>query len=283
MAELESRTALGTLHVLGADMDIVRRAAELATRALECKAFASEWIDVDGTRAYFKKSRLHGRARARWALKRHLLLRPLPRVREYHNLRWLLDRLFQAPEPLAAGFFSRRGLPCFQFLLTAEVEDATTLEAFLSNSRIAANADEIAARAAVLDELAREVARMHALGFVHHDLYPRNILVGPLEEMSRVTFLDCWAGGPSPHLRGPAYDLACLMLRASETWEEREQRAFFDVYCAERAAHDRPVDAQALIDATRLARKRLAQRLARRPAEQRGQGAPRLDWWESRA
>jgi tRNA A-37 threonylcarbamoyl transferase component Bud32 len=181
----------------------------------------------------------------------------LPCVREHENLRWLRARLFQAPEPLAAGACWRGGMPTFQFLLTRAVPDARTLDAFLA-------ASAAAERALVLDELAREVARMHALGFIHHDLFPRNILVtdaGP----SRVWFLDCWAGGPGHLARGPAYDLACLTLGA-EPFAADEVERLFAAYLDERRAQDRPADVLELGAATERARAALAQRATRNAA-----------------
>jgi tRNA A-37 threonylcarbamoyl transferase component Bud32 len=195
-------------------------------------------------------------------LKLYGLRARLPRVREYYNLCWLVERLFQTPLPLAAGALVTRGLPAYQFLLTQEVPDAETLEAFLQHR-------DRADRITVLDEIARETARMHALGFIHHDLYPRNLLVAHhenerRENARRVFFLDAWAGGPAPQARGPAYDLGCFLLRADETLEHQEVERFLDLYAAERAAQDRPVNRTQLELGAKRARARLARKALRR-------------------
>ncbi len=224
-----------------------------------------ERIEVGGLRAWFKRSILRGSSRWRWALRR------VPRMREHDNLRWLADRSFQVPTPLAAGALVRGGLPLRQFLITQDVPDATTLESFV---RTGPRTD----RANVLDELAKETARMHALGFVHHDLYPRNVLVLPAHHSRRVAFVDAWAGGPPPQLRSSAYDLACLFLRADRELTGAEVKRFLDVYATERSAQGRSIDARSILEDAKHIRARLIRRLIARPHELRGEPAPSLDW-----
>ena len=265
MARLEHRTARGLLVVSGADEESCRAAAALAERALEAGE-TRESIDevlVLGRRAWWKRGWLRGAARLRHA-------RIAPREREHANLLWLRERLFRTPSPIASGVVRAHGLPCFQFLLTEDVAGATTLESFLG----AAVASE---RDLVLDELAREVARMHALRFLHHDLYPRNVLVGPAATSGRVLFLDAWAGGPAPNLRGPAYDLACLLLRGEETLGAAGRARFLDLYVGEREAQERPVARARLEAAIRRERSALIARLERRPHELRGRALPAAD------
>jgi aminoglycoside/choline kinase family phosphotransferase len=157
-----------------------------------------------------------------------------------------------------------------QFLLTVDVPGAITLEAFLRGERVT-DRDE------VLDELARETARMHALGFVHHDLYPRNVLVLPRTDTARVAFLDAWAGGPPPQLRPAAYDLACLLLHADRELERGEIERFVSTYARERDAHGRPVDAHRVLARAKRIRTRLVERLVARPHERRSEPVPSLD------
>lgn len=254
MARLERRTGRGTLRIVARSEADAHAAADLAERAIADGSFGCDVVDPRGERWYFKRSALRGWPSARYAIKRRLLLRPIPCVREYRNLSWLRARSVQAPEPVAAGFLGRFGLPRFQLLLTRAIEGARTLDEFLAT----AHAPE---RAAVLDELARETARMHALRFVHHDLWPRNVLVTGPDEPSRVWFLDCRAGGPAPQLRGPAYDLACLLLRAPETMSADEPRRFLDAYVEERAAQGRPAERRRLEHGVHRERLRLAARL----------------------
>jgi aminoglycoside/choline kinase family phosphotransferase len=119
---------------------------------------------------------------------------------------------------------------------------------------------------------------MLALRFVHHDLYPRNLLVAPADAPRRVVFLDAWAGGPAPQWRGPAYDLACFFLEGAELLTRGEQESFLDAYFAERAAQDRPVTRHALLHVARCDRAALRRQLERDPARLRGAPLPRADW-----
>jgi len=206
----------------------------------------------------------------RHALRAWFLRCPPPRLREFRNLTWLAGHGFQAVRPLVAGSLARGGAVWLQFLVTEEVPQSLTLDVALEGLSGAPQ------RAAVLDELADEVARMHALGFVHRDLYPRNLLVGSGER--RVHFLDAWAGGPRARLRGPAYDLGCLMLEGARLFSRDEQQRFFERYLTARAAHDRPERAQPFQREVRAARRAQVARLLRRPARQRGAQLPDGDW-----
>lgn len=248
----------------------MQAAAELALADHERRGQGIERIEFAGGRAWFKRSALSGKSRWRWGAKRAFGAR-LPRVAEYYNLSWLTERLFQTPLPLAAGVLSRGGWPLRQFLLTADVPDAIPLDVYW---RDRAHAE----RQTVLDELARETARMHALGFVHHDLYPRNVLVRATPGPRHLVFLDAWAGGPPPQLRGPAYDFACLLLRADTQLAPAEIERLLARYEQERRAQSRPVDvAQLLTDAKRI-RQKLIRRLIERPGELRGEAPPSLEW-----
>ena len=244
--------------------------------------------------AWIKAGPLRGSSRLRHGLRRLIPWRHTPSIQEYFNLSWLLERHIRTPLPIAAGVLLRNGLPRYQFMLTVEALDAINLDAFLE----AAGEEE---RAGVLDELARETARMHAIGFVHHDLFPRNILVEPRSldpallvngkrvgtwpgpegiaaAGRRIIFLDAWAGGPAPQLRGPAYDLGCLMVRADELFTAPEQSRLFRTYFAERAAQDRPVDEQRFLAAVAASRGGLVRALQRRPNRLRGPEAPSQLW-----
>lgn len=224
-----------------------------------------EALDFDGQRAYLKGGPLTGKAALRHGLRAVLLRREVPRLQEAANLRWLDGHGFQVPRPLVAGLLWRAGLPRYQFLLTRWVDGARTLERVLDE-------DTPQERRAILDELARELARMHALGFVHRDLYPRNLLALGPGRARRVFFLDAWAGGPGRGLRGPAYDLACLFLEADRL-EPQEQRALLETYCAVRLAEGRPASDRLLARVLRN-RRGLLRRLAREPARLRGRPLP---------
>ena len=258
-------TRSGRLHVVGAHAQLIEAVADLVRRDHERGGSGIERIEFAGTQAWFKRSILRGSSRWRWALRR------VPRVRERDNLLWLARHSFHVPVPLAAGALVRGGLPLRQFLITQDVPGATTLEEILRGGRSPDRSD-------VLGQLARETARMHALGFVHHDLYPRNVLVLPANSAGRIAFVDAWAGGPPPQLRPFAYDLACLFLRADRELTDAEVQRFVDVYAAERSARGRPVDARSVLADAKRHRARLIRRLIARPHELRGEPAPALDW-----
>jgi hypothetical protein len=256
---------------------IVAETAENAGEALERvislargREPRGEWIHFAGGRAYLKAEPLFGRARMRHTLRALLLRRPLPRLAEYGNLLWLRKNGFQAPEPLAAGSLLSRGAPRWQFLVSREVPLAPTLRSFLD----AGKEDP----AAILDELADEVARMHASRFVHRDLFPRNILIQAPTLERRVVFLDCWRGGARLQLRGPAYDLGCFFLHAHEWLTTETQRSFLERYVAGRTAHGRPIETAALLRSVTAERSALRARLKRSPHRLRGRPLPPEAW-----
>lgn len=214
---------MGKLELVAKSEEVGRRATELALAAWAEAPRHGRFVEFAGGRAYFKLSALAGKTRVRYALKRRLLRAPLPRIAEFANLAWLRKHEFGAPEPLAAGAFWQRGLPRFQFLLTREVAGVRTLAEFLADET------RLDVRARVLDELARTVARMHSLRFLHHDLFPRNVLVS-----DGIWFLDCWAGGPPPQARGLAYDLDCLMRNPEGTLSTAEIDRILEVYASAR-------------------------------------------------
>jgi hypothetical protein len=226
LARLVRRTPRGSLRVEADADELARAAAELAAPLAAAGAKGLREVELAGAAAVLKSSPLHGRSALRWGLKRALFGARLPRLAERRNLSWLRSRLFAAPEPLAAGALIAAGVPRWQFLVTRRVERATPLQEWLPRA-------PPAERAAVLDEIAREVARMHALHFVHRDLWPRNLLVVPAGGLSRVWFLDCWAGGPGPGWRGPAHDLACFERGAGALLEPGELERWQARYAAE--------------------------------------------------
>lgn len=264
-AETRLATSAGELRLWTHRPAALEPAIVLGEALVRAGERRGEALDFDGQRAYLKAGPLTGKAALRHGLRALLLRRPAPRLQETANLRWLDGHGFQVPQPLVAGLLRRRGLPRYQFLLTRWVDGARTLERVLDE-------DTPRERRDILDELAREVARMHALGFVHRDLYPRNLLALGPGRAHRVFFLDAWAGGPGTGLRGPAYDLACLFLEA-DRFEPQEQRTLLETYCAVRLAEGRPAPGRLLV---RLAQSRrgLLRRLAREPARLRGRPLP---------
>lgn len=205
-----------------------------------------------GEDVFLKGSPLRGRAALRHALRRTLLWREEPRLAEFANLRWLTAHGFRAPTPLLAGVRRAGGLARYQFLVTAWNE-APRLDEFCAR----ASEPE---RAALARALGRSLARLHALGFVHRDLFARNLLV---EAGPELVFLDAWRGGPGRGLRGPIHDLACLMLDGAGLFTPAEQRLLFQAYGEEHPRRPTPD----LLRAVARARARLVPRERRRHPE----------------
>jgi hypothetical protein len=214
------------------------------------------------TRAHLKYSALSTWPALRHASRALVPWLEIPRLQELANLAWLRERGFGAPRPLVAGALRRAGLPRFQFLATEEIEGARTLADVLAPAAGA----EPAERAAVLELLARDVARMHALGFVHRDLFARNVLVttdgAAPSAVPRLHFLDAWRGGPRRGLRGFDYDLACFLVDGERLLSRAERERFEKRYAEERSLDG--AAARALHRSTRRTLDRLARRLARR-------------------
>jgi aminoglycoside/choline kinase family phosphotransferase len=127
---------------------------------------------------------------------------------------------------------------------------------------------------------------MHALRFVHRDLYLRNVLVRPAHvgpgDPRRLAFVDAWRGGPFYPWRGPAFDLGCLMLDGAGLLDAREQRAFVRLYLAERAVQGRPAHGPALLAAAARARASQLERVRREPHRWR-RAEPPVPEWDARA
>jgi hypothetical protein len=224
---------------------------------------------------WLKGDHLPGSARWRHSLRRLCGL-GAPRVREFHCLQWLRARLFRCPRPLAAAVYVRSGVTRYQVLALQRLEHVVALD----DAWPRASPDE---RGAWIDELAREVARMHALHFVHRDLFVRNVLVdrsAPPErgDPRRLLLCDAWRSGAALPRRGVAHDLACLMLDGAELLSSDEQRRFARVYASEREAQGSPIELARLLEAASRARARLIDRLQRQPERLRDRPAPRSAW-----
>jgi tRNA A-37 threonylcarbamoyl transferase component Bud32 len=253
-------TALGRLAWLG-DPALLGEALALCAEASRSPHGVARAVELGGARAWFK-----GSGYPRHALWRHALARALgraaPRLVEHANLAWLRAHGFGAPEPLIAGQLVRRGLPRYQFLATREVPGARGLRASLDAPP--------AERGALLERLAADVGRMHALGFEHGDLFPRNVLVarGAVASQEPV-FLDAWSAGPGAGERGAARDLGSWFVYAASLLSRDEQRAFAERYLAEREL-DRTLGARILASAARE-RARAARRERRRARTDEGE------------
>jgi len=264
----------GYLDCFGHELEQRSGAALVALAEGEPDRSLAKAIELDGQPAWFKGGPLRGRTSVRYGLRRLVGL-PLPRMREYRNFLWLGERLFRVPEPLVCGALRRFGLPVYQFLVTRRIADAEPLDSALPRF-------QPEQRGPLVSELAREVARMHALHFVHHDLFVRNMLVTPPPppggDDRRLVFIDAWRGGPGYLPRGADYDLACLLLEGAALLTPFEQSLFFREYLAERAVHGAAPDRERLFRAILRRRAALLARIDREPTRWRGPGAPVRDW-----
>ena len=188
-----------------------------------------EFRELGDRQTYFKAEPLVGRARVRHALRRVLLRRPYPRLAEFENLSWLAKQQFAVAKPLAAGVRKVWNGIDWQFLFTERFTNAQPL--VLPGS----TPDEER-----ITELAREVARMHDLGFVHRDLHLRNLAwrvsqpsAGANQE-PRILFYDAWRGGARWQSRGAAYDLLCLSKGLASEWGESSVDRFLGTYMSSR-------------------------------------------------
>ncbi len=215
---------------------------------------------LGAARVFLKQGPLRGKHRLRHGLRRAFGVSELPRLAEFANLAWLREHGFGAPRPLLAGAYFRRGLPHHQFLLTEAVSAAPTLRELLEHGP-----REL--RAHALDALAHDLARLHALGFVHRDLFPRNVLVQALEHGARIVFLDAWRGGPGRDLRGPAHDLGCFFLEGARWLDPHEQARFLGEYRLESCRLGRDLLAERLRQRVRAARRRVWRREQPRRSE----------------
>ncbi|MBK7645292.1 MAG: hypothetical protein IPJ19_20000 [Planctomycetes bacterium] len=145
MAPPEFRQAEGRWRVWAASPELVAPALAIARARHDTHTVASAQVELAGLRAWCTSEAgegLRGRARAHAA--------------GYTRLEWLRARAFLAPRPLAAGYRMRRLRSLGGFLVCERVEGAQGLRAFLERR-------DDPLRAAVLEELARELARLHTL------------------------------------------------------------------------------------------------------------------------
>lgn len=216
-------------------------------------------LERAGRHLWLKGDHLPGSARWRYSLRRWFGS-PLPREREARNLVWLRERLFRAPRPLAAAVLVRAGLVRYQVLVFAPLPaHRTWLDAWSDAT--------VAERARWSAELAREVARLHALHFVHRDLFLRNVVIGRDAtggDARELWFLDAWHAPHALPGRGVSYDLGCMLLDAVALFTAEELAAWLSLYASERAAQGSPVELRNLLpEAARHRRALVARRNAR--------------------
>lgn len=168
-------------------------------------------LPVEGTvgRFHLKRYTYDGWGRSKGLLGRGTLWGTAPEVNEFRVLQWLRDNHVPAVRPVAAAARTVRGRLVAHALLTEHVAGALDLQ-----KRLLDPADPVvttrSVRRRVAELVGRCVQRMHSFGYVHRDLFARNILVRLDEDGPRIWFLDCRRGGPPSWRSGAWQDLGTL-------------------------------------------------------------------------
>ncbi|MEM6672020.1 MAG: lipopolysaccharide kinase InaA family protein [Planctomycetota bacterium] len=240
------------------------------------------WRTIAGEELALKGGPLASRGVRRHGLRRALLAAPAPCEAERRNLEWLSKRLFRCAEPVASVTLRRRGAPVQQLLATRWVAGA---DPFDDAWQRAADPE----RRALAEEVGREVGRMHALRFLHGDLYPRNALVtqraddGGPGHGRRIVWIDAWAAGPTAWRRGAPYrverDLGAWFSEAADWMDRAQQDQLLTAYADARAANGRPIpNLDTFLQRIRSARRAELAKLEREPRRLRGRPFPIAGW-----
>ncbi|MFO0972234.1 MAG: lipopolysaccharide kinase InaA family protein [Phycisphaerae bacterium] len=213
------------------------------------------------------------------------LLRDSRARAEYRILSAMRRWGIQAVRPVAWGERRLYGMVRSCFLVTEAVPEALSLATFIQRfSRDGLGlADDVAmaARRRILTQLARQVRFMHDSGFVHRDLFWRNVLIRPLPNLDfEFYFLDASVGRRirvkqwrRDHV---ARDLAALGVLAPRFCSRADELRFIRAYFGaerigeeEREWMERVQDETDVLRASeqeRLARQGVFDRLAESPA-----------------
>ena len=158
---------------------------------------------------------------------------------EYRVLASMRKLGIQAVRPIAWGERRRYGLVRSCFLITEAVPEAMSLATFIqlfARGHAPISPDTaIAVRRNILINLALQVRFMHEAGFVHRDLFWRNVLIRPLPNREfEFYFLDASVGRRIRvrHWRRDAIvrDLAALSVMAPEFCSRPDQLRFIRAY-----------------------------------------------------
>ncbi|MCD6340253.1 MAG: hypothetical protein J7M29_12845 [Verrucomicrobia bacterium] len=149
--------------------------------------------------------------------------------REFENLARLRAWGLDAPAPAAYGEERRAGWLRRSFLISESAPEALPLDLFIRDLLPRLSPEEQRRqRRELIESLARMVRRLHAHGFVHHDLFWRNILLSG-RKLDRFYLIDAHKGRRWFPLTGPlarARDLAALDAPAPG-WFRRSERLRF--------------------------------------------------------
>lgn len=285
---------LSATVVAGASSPAATRGAD--HWALLCsrgETVSGERFEIDGERFVLKREVMGSSGTRRHGLRRVLFRIHPPRIVELRFLDWLGERLFHVPQPVAAVALWRGWRPVRQMLVTLELEGAKPL----GEAWGAASEGE---RAAWARELGAELGRMHALRFLHADLYPRNVLVtrptpperSPVPSTAlgsepgygrSLAWIDAWAGGPTAWRRGRfatlERDLGAFFSVATDWMAVDHQRSMLSAYVEARSANGRAIGDLGRWG-SRVSAARYAQwkRLRDAPGRLRGRTLPSKEW-----
>jgi hypothetical protein len=218
-------------------------------------------IPIEGTvgRFHVKRYRYDGWGRSKGLLGRGTLWGKAPEVAEFRALQWLREHGISAVRPVAAASETRRGRLVAHALMTEHVPGTIDLA-----KRLAAPGDPVrdvpSVRRRFAELVGRLVHRMHAEGFVHRDLFARNVLVRVDEDDVRLWLCDCRRGGPPSWRTGPWHDLASLdgdlKERLPRTDRLRALGAYLDEEADPSAAVKKIASLRAKIERATIARRR---------------------------
>ncbi|MCK6456296.1 MAG: lipopolysaccharide kinase InaA family protein [Phycisphaerae bacterium] len=178
------------------------------------------------------------RQRVRLAL-RGTVLRSSRARAEFRILRNMRRHGIQAVRPIAWGERRRYGTVRSCFLMTEAVPESMALSSFIhtfggrhSSYRTPA---AMRARRVILTTLAEQIRFMHNAGFVHRDLFWRNVLIRPLPNQEfEFYFLDASVGRRIRvrqwRKESIVRDLAAIAVLAPEFCSRADQLRFIRVY-----------------------------------------------------
>lgn len=224
----------------------------------------SRFAVVGGVEVYVKVSCIDG-WKHRLRVSMRYALSGAPRLTEFRNLERLEHAGIPVASPVAAGEQRVLGLIARHFLIVRAVPGARDLETLVREGLAGQ------ALTSVLERLAVATARMHAIGFLHRDLFMRNVLVTGEGD---VAFIDCrkgeWHG---LQLRGVAYDVACFDKWAATLLPHDARVAFLRTY----VRHAGLADPAAFLERVESWRRWLVRRYLTKKRREHRRDTPLLD------
>lgn len=188
-------------------------------------------LPVEGTtgRFHLKRYAYDGWGRSKGLLGRGTLWGTAPEVNEFRVLTALRENQVPAVRPVAAAARTARGRLVAHALLTEHVPGAVDLQKRLLDPADPLRASRTARRRTA-ELIGRCLQRMHAFGYVHRDVFARNILVRLDDDGPRIWFCDCRRGGPPSWRRGAWHDLATLDADWRGRWPRTDRLAALAAY-----------------------------------------------------